>query len=163
MKGVTLLTGILILFLCGKASFTEEEIRVNVVNTAAKLLGSPYRSGGQKETGFDCSGFVKHVMTANKIKISRSSTTQISDGFFIPLSSVKPGDILLFKGANKNAARAGHSGIVHHISEEGIVYFIHSASSKGITIDDLNQSYYRSRFMEARDIISWHIAHEEGK
>jgi cell wall-associated NlpC family hydrolase len=157
MKKVLLLTGILLSFLCTTSFTNEEELRENIINTAAKLLGTPYRSGGTSDNGFDCSGFVRHVMESNNIKISRSSVEQIADGFKIPVQAAKPGDILIFKGANKNAKRAGHSGIVHHVDKDGIVHFIHSASSKGITIDNLDMDYYKNRFMEARDVINWSL------
>lgn len=157
MKKVAILTSILFFFFCGKINITEDEIRENVIITAAKLLGSPYRSGGTEEKGFDCSGFVRHVMGENNISISRSSNSQIMDGFPVPVEAVRPGDILIFKGANKNANRPGHSGIVHHIDNEGTIHFIHSASSKGITIDNLKMDYYRNRFIEARDVITWAI------
>ncbi len=155
MRKVIILTGILLSFLCSTNLPNEDELRENVINTAAKLLGTPYRSGGSNDNGFDCSGFVRHVMESNNIKVSRSSVEQIEDGFGIPLEAAKPGDILIFKGANKNAKRAGHAAIVHHIDKSGVVHFIHSASSKGITIDNLNMDYYKARFMEARDIINW--------
>jgi cell wall-associated NlpC family hydrolase len=155
MKKALMLTGILIFAICGKPNFTEDELRENIINTAAKLLGTPYRSGGTSENGFDCSGFVRFVMENNNIKISRSSKEQVEDGFSIPVEAVLPGDLLIFKGANKNASKPGHSGIVHHVDKEGIIHFIHSASSKGITIDNLKMDYYKNRFIEARNVISW--------
>jgi cell wall-associated NlpC family hydrolase len=154
MKKVAILFIILFSYFCGNIPLTENELRENVVISAAKLLGSPYRSGGTKESGFDCSGFVRHVMSENNIFISRSSSTQITDGKEVKISEVKPGDILIFKGANRRAKRPGHSGLVHHIDENGVVHFIHSASSKGITIDNLSMGYYKNRFIEARDVIS---------
>jgi cell wall-associated NlpC family hydrolase len=154
MKKVMLLICFLVSSICGKPFLTEEEIRENIINTAAKLLGTPYRSGGSSENGFDCSGFVRFVMENNNIRISRSSKDQIDDGFAIPLEAVQPGDLLIFKGANKNASRPGHSGIVHHTDDNGIVHFIHSASSKGITIDNLKMDYYKNRFIEARNVIT---------
>ena len=154
MKQSAILAGILFLFFCGKITLSETELRENVIVTAAKLLGSPYRSGGTQEGGFDCSGFVRHVMSENNIHISRSSTSQVEDGFSIPVEAVQPGDILIFKGANKKTNRPGHSGIVHHIDANGTVHFIHSASSKGITIDNLDMDYYKNRFIEARDVIT---------
>jgi cell wall-associated NlpC family hydrolase len=153
IKGISLIC--IFLFISSYTGFiSEEELRESVVTTAAQLLGTPYRSGGSSENGFDCSGFVRHVMNSNNIKISRSSSEQIDDGFAIPVEAVAPGDILIFKGANKNAKRPGHSGIVHHIDKDGIVHFIHSASSKGITIDNLKMDYYRNRFIEARNVIT---------
>lgn len=154
MKKVAILFLILFTYFCGNIPLEESELRDNVVVTAAKLLGSPYRSGGTKESGFDCSGFVRHVMAQNNIFISRSSSTQVTDGVEVPISSVKPGDILIFKGSNRKGKRPGHAAIVHHVDETGVVYFIHSASSKGITIDNLSQGYYKNRFLEARDVIS---------
>lgn len=161
MKKVAILFIILITYFCGNIPLTENELRDNIVVTAARLLGSPYRTGGTKQSGFDCSGFVRHVMAENNIFISRSSSTQIMDGVKVPIQSVKPGDILIFKGSNRKTKRPGHSGIVHHIDENGIVHFIHSASSKGITIDNLAEGYYKKRFIEARDVISTALPSEK--
>jgi cell wall-associated NlpC family hydrolase len=145
---------LLIVLVSAKYNESELELREKVITTAAKLLGTPYRSGGTSENGFDCSGFVSHVLKENNIRVSRSSAEQIANGIHIPVSEVKPGDILIFKGASKNSSRPGHSGLVHHISPEGVVHFIHSSSSLGITIDNLDAKYYKDRFLEARDVIS---------
>lgn len=121
------------------------------------MLGTPYRRGGRTENGYDCSGFVQYVMNQNNIKVSRSSSTQIHDGIEISLETAQPGDILIFSGSKKSK-HPGHAAIVHHISENGIVYFIHSASGSGITIDNMSMDYYKKRFIKARDVISEIIA-----
>lgn len=139
-----------------QANISETELRENIINTAAKLLGTPYRRGGRNDNGFDCSGFVQHVMTENKVKISRSSSSQIFDGFQVDVQSVQPGDVLIFSGSRKSK-HPGHAAIVHHIDEIGIIHFIHSASGKGITIDNLDQEYFKERFIAARNVITNNI------
>ena len=153
------LTRLLLIAICcthifGTSLLTEEQMRGSIIATATQLLGSPYRAKGSSSKGFDCSGFVNFVLGAHNIKIARSSADIIHNGVEIPLTSVKPGDLLLFKGANKKSSRPGHSAIVHHIDNDGLIHFIHSSSSRGITIDDMDQAYYKNRFLQARDVVT---------
>ena len=97
MKKVAILFLILFTYFCGNIPLEESELRDNVVVTAAKLLGSPYRSGGTKESVLIAPALLGHVMAQNNIFISRSSSTQVTDGIEVPISSVKPGDILILK------------------------------------------------------------------
>lgn len=149
--GILILT--ILFFFNGNTPASEVELREQVIISAAKMLGTPYRRGGRTEKGYDCSGFVQYVMSQNNIKISRSSCTQINDGIEVPLEAVREGDILIFSGSKKSK-HPGHAAIVHHKDENGIVHFIHSASGKGITIDNMSMEYYKKRFISARDVIS---------
>jgi len=154
MKKTILLFFVLFVYFCGNVPNTENELRNNVVMSATALLGIPYKKKGSKKRGYDCSSFVRHVMAENSIYVSRSSTTQITDGIKVSLKEVKPGDLLIFKGANKKSKKPGHTGIVYQIDEKGVIHFIHSASSSGVTINNLKENYYKSRFIQARDVIS---------
>ncbi len=127
--------------------------RVEVIKNAEKYLGLRYRSKVGKNI-FDCSGFIKYLMSGIGKNVTRSSVTQIHDGKRIKdIKEAKPGDILVFKGRNYRNNRPGHVGIVHHWSKDTL-YFIHSSVTKGIVIDRISDHYYAKRYLQARDVLS---------
>ena len=65
-----------------------------LVNIALKYLGVPYVWGGTSPSGFDCSGFVQYVYREAGINISRTTYTQIQEGY--PVSDLQPGDLVFF-------------------------------------------------------------------
>lgn len=65
-----------------------------LVNIALKYLGVPYVWGGTTPSGFDCSGFVQYVYREAGINISRTTYTQIAEGY--PVSDLQPGDLVFF-------------------------------------------------------------------
>lgn len=78
----------------------------DIVSIAYSLVGSPYRSGGNSPSGFDCSGFVQYVYAHAGKSISRSSGTQAREGVGISYANAQPGDIISW----------GHGGRVTHSS-----------------------------------------------
>ncbi|MFZ1750385.1 MAG: NlpC/P60 family protein [Saprospiraceae bacterium] len=127
--------------------------RVELLANAEKYLGLSYRSKVDN-TYFDCSGFVKFIMSSVGKNVKRSSVSQIHDGVRVKdVKDARPGDIMVFRGRNARNNRPGHVGIVHHWSNDTL-YFIHSSTSKGITIDHLHESYYANRFLQVRDVIT---------
>lgn len=66
----------------------------SLVNIAFKYLGTPYVWGGSSPSGFDCSGFVQYVYREAGINISRTTYTQISEGYAV--SDLQPGDLVFF-------------------------------------------------------------------
>ena len=78
----------------------------DIVSIAYSLVGSPYRSGGNSPSGFDCSGFVQYVYAHAGKSISRSSGTQSREGVGVSYANAQPGDIISW----------GHGGRVTHSS-----------------------------------------------
>lgn len=88
----------------------------NVVSIAYSLLGSPYVSGGNSPSGFDCSGFVQYVYSLTGTSISRSSSTQIHDGLGVPYEEAQPGDILSWGNGSSpshSALYVGNGQMIH--------------------------------------------------
>jgi cell wall-associated NlpC family hydrolase len=114
-------------------------------------LGVPYKVEGFGPEGFDCSGFVCFVYReAAGMTISRATVGLWNGGKKITLEQVRPGDLLVFTTVR---AGASHVGIVLENGPNGVT-FIHAASqgSKvGVIISNMNESYYKSRFMGARN------------
>ena len=84
--------------------------------------------------------------------MSSSSSGQYSDGKAVHKGDLQPGDLVFFKGRNRNGG-VGHVGIVVSAdNEKGTFQFIHASTSKGIRIDG-NDGYYSSRYVGARRIV----------
>lgn len=117
----------------------------NVVSIAQNYLGNKYVSGGASpETGFDCSGFTQYVYKQCGITLSRSSSSQASNGTSIAKSELQPGDLLLFHYYGSSSI--GHVGIY-----TGNGQFIHAANEKrGVVYDTIESGYYADNYAGAR-------------
>jgi len=120
----------------------------NVVMAAYALRGSRYVMGGTSRSGFDCSGFVRYVLsTTDGVSIPRTAASQYYHGLPIPVQSMEPGDLVFFKNTYKH-------GISHVGIYAGQGKFIHAANShKGVRMDQLNAPYYWSHFAGARRVL----------
>ena len=123
----------------------------NILSDAEKYLGSPYRAGGMTYSGFDCSGFVNTVFAENDIKLTRRSADQAKEGVGINIENVKHGDLLFF--ATAGGKRVSHVGIVHTITDDGEIKFIHASTSKGVIISSLEEAYWDKAFLFARRVL----------
>jgi len=143
-------------FTIGFAQETKTESkRDSIIDYAQSLLETPYLWGGTTPKGFDCSGFLYYVFQHNKIKVSRTSSSYTNIGTEIKIKDVKPADVLLFTGTDLSKRKVGHVGIVIS-NTDGIIYFIHSSSSKkhyGVTLTKYNNSGYTKRFLKAITLI----------
>jgi len=132
----------------------EETIlkRKDIVEYAYGFLGTKYRAAGKKPGGFDCSGFVYHVMKEFDIKMAASSGLQEKQGEKISAKEAQPGDLMFFRRSEKG--RVFHVAIVAANDENGLS-LIHSTSGRGVVLDRVRESsYWRSKVMTARKIVS---------
>ena len=117
----------------------------DVVNYAAKFLGTPYVYGGASPSGFDCSGFVYYVYKNFGYSLNRTAAGQNSNGIWIARNNLKAGDIVLFN----TSGGISHAGIY-----VGNDQFIHAVKpGTPVKYESLNSSYYSSRYVSARRII----------
>ena len=123
----------------------------NILSDAEKYLGAPYKPGGMTSSGFDCSGFVNTVFAENDIKLTRRSSDQAKEGREVSIREVKHGDLLFF--ATAGGKRVSHVGIVHTITDDGEIKFIHASTSKGVIISSLDETYWDKAFLFARRVL----------
>lgn len=112
-------------------------VRNEIVASAKEHVGTPYVWAGNTPEGFDCSGFTSYVMKEHGESIARRAADQYQGAKKVKKKDVQKGDLVFFK----NGSGISHVGIV--ISEKGEpLVMIHSSSSKGIIITEVEKSEY---------------------
>lgn len=119
---------------------TNVSYNVNtLISVAKKQIGVPYLWGGQTSSGFDCSGFIHFAYNEAGRKGGRLSTAGYYDRSFY-VNSPQVGDLVFFENTYKQ-------GISHMGIYLGNNQFIHAGSSNGVTIANVNSSYWQNHFV----------------
>ncbi|MDP1635094.1 MAG: C40 family peptidase [Gallionellaceae bacterium] len=120
---------------------------------ALSFVGVSYRRGGESpETGFDCSGLVRHVFREGLGLILPRTSHDISRvGENIHRDALQPGDLVFF-----NTLRRGFSHVGIYLGEHR---FVHAPASGGeVRVEDMRQNYWTKRFNGARRIAAAEIS-----
>ena len=137
----------------GSAALVES-MRNSVRDTASDLvmqamnfLGVPYKRGGNsEETGFDCSGFTRHIFEHSVgLVLPRRADEQATTAGLLNIrrAELKPGDLVFFNTMKRTFS---HVGIY-----VGDYKFIHAPRAGGeVRIEDMRTSYWERRFTGAR-------------
>lgn len=122
----------------------SSEIGQQIVNEAAKYLGTPYVWGGTTPNGFDCSGLVQYVLNNLGIDISRVSQSQFNEGVPVSKGDLQPGDLVFFES----------NGDVHHVGiYAGNGMMIHAPRTGDVVrFQSIETPYYQSEYAGARRI-----------
>ena len=118
-----------------------------MVEQAMGLLGVPYRRGGNNEsTGFDCSGFVRHLYEKSVGQIlPRRAVDQARATEVIDREELKPGDLVFF-----NTMRRAFSHVGVYVGDGK---FIHAPrAGKAVNVEDMRSAYWQKRFNGARRV-----------
>jgi cell wall-associated NlpC family hydrolase len=126
---------------------TASDIASELVISAMNFLGVPYRRGGSsRDTGFDCSGFTRHVFENSiGLILPRRAIEQANSPALVPIqqAELKPGDLVFF-----NTLRHTFSHVGIYIGDDK---FIHSPRVGGqVRVEDMRQAYWQQRFDGAR-------------
>lgn len=123
----------------------------NILTEAETYLGTPYRYGGTTRNGIDCSAFVLSVFgAAASLTLPRVAALQAQEGESIDRTELQKGDLVFFS----HGRRISHVGIVESISEDGDIKFIHAATSRGVMVSSLSDSYWGPKFRFAKRVIN---------
>jgi cell wall-associated NlpC family hydrolase len=114
---------------------------------AMDLIGVRYRRGGTStETGFDCSGFTRHVFeTSLGLVLPRRADEQAAAAGLVAVKreDLRPGDLVFFNTLKRTFS---HVGI--YIGENR---FIHSPRpGQSVRTEDMSFAYWARRFTGAR-------------
>lgn len=138
------------------ASRTADDLLGGVRETASELvlsamnfLGVRYRFGGtSEETGFDCSGFTRHVFenSVGLLLPRRSSEQAQAPGLLnIRQDDLKPGDLVFF-----NTMRSAFSHVGIYVGEGKFIHAPRTGST--VRVEDMRQDYWTRRFDGARRV-----------
>lgn len=123
-----------------KLGLTKKQIRDNKLYAFVEdWYGTPYKYGGCQKSGVDCSCFTNVLYeTVYGKKIARSAADMFLSCEQVTLEEVKQGDLMFFKiGGNK-------------ISHVGVFLkgklFVHSSTSLGVSINSVDEAYYKKYF-----------------
>ena len=122
-------------------------VREELIAYAYTYLGTPYVYGGSKpSTGFDCSGLMYYCLTQYGYSMNRVANDQMSQGTAVSRDQLIVGDLVFF----------GYSGYANHVGMYiGNGNFVHASSpSTGVRVNSLNETYYNTRYIGARRIIT---------
>lgn len=100
----------------GSASAPPPDVSrvAKAVETAYNELGKPYVWGATGPGQFDCSGLTQHVWAAAGVQLPRTSQEQANSGRAVPVSDIRPGDLVVyFPGATHIGIYVGHGLVIH--------------------------------------------------
>lgn len=117
-----------------------------IVETAEKYLGTPYRFGATGPNSFDCSGLVQRVYAENGIRLPRTAASQSTVGTLVAPSQLKAGDLIFFKDTYK-------PGISHVGIYDGNGQIIHAWPNRGVITTSINNSYLRAHYAGIKRIV----------
>jgi lipoprotein Spr len=120
---------------------------LDLFKTISEWHGTRYVFGGNSKKGIDCSGFTQQVMKeVYNINLHRIVGGQYSQCQPIEKEELQQGDLLFF-----HTTRAGLSHVGLYLGDNK---FIHASCTKGVTVDDLNSSYYKKAYRKAGRILT---------
>ena len=122
------------------------DIKSRLMDQYADWKGVRYRLGGTSKRGIDCSAFVQTTFREQfGLDLPRSTYEQKDSGKSINRGKLRPGDIVLFRAGSTGR----HVGI--YLGNDN---FVHASTSSGVMISNLNDSYWKKRYREARRVLS---------
>ncbi|PIE33011.1 hypothetical protein CSA56_13225 [candidate division KSB3 bacterium] len=120
--------------------------RRDIIATAEQFLGKVYMWGGTTPRGFDCSGLTYFVYKLNGIELPRVSWLQYRNRFGkkIKKGRLTQGDLVFFQ-----TYKPGPSHVGIYIGNN---QFIHASPSYGVTIGNLDEPYFKKRYIGAKTV-----------
>lgn len=125
----------------------ETLTNLNLLKLIDEWWGTEYCSGGSSKNCTDCSGFSHVIMQeVYNVSVPRTAQEQYNESQKINLQDLSEGDLVFFYTGGRDIS---HVGVYLQNNK-----FVHAASSGGVMVSDLNDSYWKPRFKGAGRYLS---------
>ncbi len=126
----------------------QGDLRTELVVTAQRFLGTPYRWGGEdRNNGFDCSGLTMVSYRLNGLNLPRNSRAQFKTGRGVAKKNLQKGDLVFF--ATKGGKRVTHVGMYI-----GSGKFIHAPrTGKTVRVANLSNKFFKKTYVGGRSYL----------
>ncbi|WP_239617777.1 C40 family peptidase [Cohnella mopanensis] len=142
---VTGLFGSMIASTSQTSAATPESL--NLIAFGKEHVGTPYQFGAEAGVtyAFDCSSYVQYIFDQFGVSLPRTSVSQAYIGEKVDKGMLSVGDLVFF--------RTGGGGISHVAIYAGSGKILHASSSQGVTVSNMNSSYWTKNYVTARRVL----------
>ena len=121
----------------------EKLTNVNLLKLIDEWYGTSYCMGGSTKDCIDCSAFTHILMqSVYNVNVPRTADEQYKESQHINIEDLNEGDLVFFNTNGGNDM--SHVGI-YLLNNK----FVHAATSGGVMVSDLNDSYWKPRYKGA--------------
>ncbi|WP_252315109.1 C40 family peptidase [Sinobaca sp. H24] len=124
-----------------QASTSSSDDADSLISSAKRHMGVPYLWGGTTRKGFDCSGLMQSVFAEHGKDLPRTAAQMWKAGTSV--DKPEKGDLVFFE------TRTGPSHVGIYAGDNK---FVHAGSSTGVTVTDMDNSYWKSRYLGAKEM-----------
>jgi hypothetical protein len=123
----------------------------DIINTAADLVGTPYRYGGVSSSGFDCSGLLYYLYSGVVSPFPRTSGDQARAGSYVDQKELLPGD-LVFYATGSSRTQVTHAAV--YVGNNAVIQAVSAGPQTGVVVTDMDERYWRNRYVTSRRVLS---------
>ena len=124
----------------------EQLLNLSLLKEIDQWWGTPYCYGGSTAHCIDCSAFTQIVLRdVYGVSIPRTAQEQYDISEKIGLEDLREGDLVFFNTEGHGATHVG----IYLINDK----FVHASTSNGVMVSDLNDYYWKPRFIGAGRVI----------
>ena len=120
----------------------EKLTNVNLLKLIDEWWGTTYCIGGSTKDCIDCSAFTHIIMQdIYNVNVPRTAQDQYTSSKHIGMEDLNEGDLVFFYTGGRDISHVG----VYLLNNK----FVHAATSGGVMVSDLNDSYWKDKYRGA--------------
>jgi hypothetical protein len=124
----------------------EKLHNINLLKIIDEWWGTSYCMGGSTKNCIDCSAFTQLIIQSiYSINLPRTALEQYNYSKPISTEDLNEGDLVFFNTTGRDVSHVG----IYLLNNK----FVHAATSGGVMVSDLNDSYWKARYKGAGRVL----------
>ena len=120
----------------------EKLTNVSLLKSINQWWGTRYCMGGSTQNCIDCSSLTQYLLRdVYNVTIPRTAQEQYDSSERINMEDLQEGDLVFFRTTGRGISHVG----VYILDNK----FVHAATSSGVTVSDLNDTYWKAKYRGA--------------